>query len=334
MPKPTDFNRRQLMIGTAIAGAALPIAACAASESESKPDLSGKSVLITGCSSGFGRLGAIYYASLGAKVFASMRNLPREEAKSLQAIADKDKLELEIIEIDVLSDQQVERGVTKVLEATDNKLDVLINNAGIGITGPVELQDMQATKLAFDTNVFGVQRMLRACLPAMRAAGEGQIFNISSQIGRLVVPGAGHYCATKFALESLSEQLAYEMVPRGIDVTIIEPGGYPTKIWVNRNVYTGDLKKRSDPARVAGYPMLAKGMGVEDGSSRSTDPMDVPREIARLMALPKGTRPLRKEIHPTWRPQEKLNKAAAEAQLTFLGKSPLAPWIKAVHGRD
>lgn len=204
-----DANRvKQTSVNDWIRGArrCAPIAGSAvAQDLDATPDLSGKSILITGTSSGFGRLGAIHYASHGAQVFASMLNTPRAEAKSLRDLAKKEKLDIEIVEIDVLSDSQVEGGVAHVLKATGGTLDILINNAGVGITGPVELQDMEATKLAFDTNVFGVQRMLRAVLPAMRAADEGQIFNISSQIGRLVVPGAGHYCSTKFSLESLSE---------------------------------------------------------------------------------------------------------------------------------
>ncbi|MFP3507785.1 SDR family NAD(P)-dependent oxidoreductase, partial [Burkholderia sp. SIMBA_062] len=84
----------------------------------------------------------------------------------------------------------------------------------------------------------------RAALPAMRKAKRGLIVNISSQLGRVIVPNGGHYSATKFALEALSEQMAYELVPHGIDVTIIEPGGYPTDVWRNRNRYTGALKAR------------------------------------------------------------------------------------------
>jgi NAD(P)-dependent dehydrogenase (short-subunit alcohol dehydrogenase family) len=189
---------------------------------------------------------------------------------------------------------------------------------------------MAATKLAFETNVFGCHRMARAVLPAMRAAKKGQIFNISSQLGRLIVPGAGHYSATKFALEAMSEQMAYELVPHGIEVTVIQPGGYPTNVWQNRNRYTGALKQRADAERLAAYPQLTAGMGTEDGSGRSADPMDVPRAIADIIAMPAGRRPLRRAVHPTFRPQEKVNAACAEAQLAFLGASPFGPWVRDV----
>ena len=330
MAKDFKLSRRQLMTGTAMMVASVPLAKVGAQAVTPNPDLSGKSVLITGCSSGFGRLGAEYYARRGAKVFATMRNLPRPEAEELKALAVADKLDIHVIEIDVLSEDQINAGVEEALALSGGSIDVLINNAGIGITGPVEVQDMEATRLAFDTNVFGCQRMIRALLPVMRAAGSGQIFSISSQIGRLVVPGAGHYPATKFALEALSEQMAYELVPLGIDVTIIQPGGYPTKIWVNRNRYTADLKARTPASTLASYGPLAAGMGEEDGTRRSTDPMDVPRAIAEIVAMPSGKRPLRKAVHPTYRPQEAVNEAMAQAQLKFLGNSPYGPWIRAV----
>ncbi len=331
MSKSSKLSRRQLMMGTAMVAAMAPMAKATALFADSEPDLSGKSILITGCSSGFGRLGAEYYARRGAKVFASMRNLPRTEADELTALAKSENLDINIVEIDVLSDELVEKGVAEALNAAGGKIDILINNAGIGITGPVEAQDMEATQLAFNTNVFGVQRMMRAVLPSMRAAGSGQIFNISSQIGRVIVPSAGHYCATKFALEAMSEQIAYELVPHNIDVTIIEPGGYPTKIWVNRNRYNEELKARLPETIKTGYPSLVDAMGKEDGTRRNTDPMDIPRTIAEIIAMPAGSRPLRKPVHPSFIPQTAINKATADTQISWLGNTPYGPWIKAVH---
>ncbi|MBY4636337.1 SDR family oxidoreductase [Sphingopyxis sp. XHP0097] len=320
-------SRRELMIGAA----ALTAAAPAILRAQEAPSLKGRTVLITGCSSGFGRLGALHYARLGAKVIATMRGVPRPEAESLAGEAAKNGLDLHIVEIDVTSDASVAGGAAKALEIADGRIDTLVNNAGIGITGPVEVQDMEATKLIFDTNVFGIQRMLRALLPQMRAAKVGQIFNISSQLGRVIIPGGGHYSATKFAVEALSEQLAYELVPHGIDVTIIQPGGYPTKVWVNRNAYTGALKERSEPALLAAYEPFTRGMGTEDGSGRSADPMDVPRAIAEIMAMPVGKRPLRRAVHPGNKPQEAINRVSAETQLAWLGGSALGPLVKAVH---
>ncbi|MBL0915330.1 MAG: SDR family NAD(P)-dependent oxidoreductase, partial [Sphingopyxis sp.] len=259
-----DPSRRELIVGAAALTAAVPALLHAATPAAT-PSLKGRTVLITGASSGFGRVGALHYARLGAKVIATMRGLPRPEAETLAAEAARDKLDLHIVEIDVTSDASVKSGTAKALDLAGGRIDTLVNNAGIGITGPVEVQDMAATQLIFDTNVLGIQRMLLALLPQMRAAKSGQIFNISSQLGRVIVPGGGHYSATKFAVEALSEQLAYELVPHGIEVTIIQPGGYPTRVWQNRNVYTGALRDRSDPALLKAYEPFTRGMGTEDG---------------------------------------------------------------------
>ena len=326
-----EFPHRRDVLGGAALASIAAFAPSAAAQSAAVPDLKGKSILITGAATGFGFLGALHYARAGAKVFATMRNLPRPQASELLNAAETEKLDISVLELDVLSDAMVTRAVREAEAQADGALDVIINNAGIGITGPIELQDMEATKLIFDTNVFGAQRVARAALPAMRKAKRGLIVNISSQLGRVIVPNGGHYSATKFALEALSEQMAYELVPHGIDVTIIEPGGYPTDVWRNRNRYTGALKARLDAERAAAYPAVVARMGTEDGSGRSADPMDVPRAIAEIIALPAGQRPLRRAVHPGPKPQEAINEVSARVQMQMLGNSPYGPWVKAVH---
>lgn len=324
----TDMERRTV-IKTALAASAAATLPGPATASD-KP-LAGKSVLITGASSGFGYLGALHYARLGAKVIASMRGLPRKEADELKAEAAKEKLDIHIIQIDVTSDEQVAKGVAQAEKIAGGAIDILVNNAGVGYAGPIELQDMAATKLIFDTNVYGPHRMARAVLPGMRKAKRGLIFNISSQLGRVIVPSAGHYSPTKFALEAMSEAMAYELVPHNIEVCVIQPGGYPTKVWVNRNVLAKQLKDRLTAEEAAAYPALVSRMGEEDGSGRSADPIDVPRAIAEIAAMPAGTRPLRRAVHPGSKPQEAINKVSAETQVAWLGGSPFGPWVKAVH---
>jgi len=191
---------------------------------------------------------------------------------------------------------------------------------------------MEATKLLFDTNVFGPQRLMRAVMPAMRKAKAGQIFNVSSQLGRLMIPGFGQYSPTKFALEAMSEQFAYETVQHGIDVTIIQPGGYPTKIWNNQAPLSGALKARLPEETLAAYPALTANMGVAGGGGGDTDPMDVPRAIAEIIAMPRGKRPLRRPVHPGNRPQVPINEASAKQQIAMLGESLYGPWIKDVLG--
>lgn len=323
----TEIERRTLIKTTLAAGAA---AALPGSVSAADRPLAGKSVLITGASSGFGYLGALHYARQGARVIASMRNLPRKEADELKAEAAKEKLDIHIVQIDVTSDEQVAKGVAEAEGIAGGPVDILINNAGVGYAGPIEVQDMAATKLIFDTNVFGPHRMARAVLPGMRKAKRGLIVNISSQLGRVIVPSSGHYSPTKFALEAMSEAMAYELVPHNIEVCVIQPGGYPTKVWVNRNVLAKELKGRLTADEAGAYPALVERMGMEDGTRRSADPMDIPRAIAEIAAMPPGTRPLRRAVHPGPKPQEAINRVSAETQLAMLGNSPLGPWVKAV----
>ncbi len=324
----TDMERRTVIKTALAVGAAATLPGPATASD--KP-LAGKSVLITGASSGFGYLGTLHYARLGAKVIASMRGLPRKEADELKAEAAKEKLDVHIIQIDVTSDEQVAKGVAEAEQIAGGVIDILVNNAGVGYAGPIELQDMAATKLIFDTNVYGPHRMARAVLPGMRKAKRGVIFNISSQLGRVIVPSAGHYSPTKFALEAMSEAMAYELVPHNVEVCVIQPGGYPTKVWVNRNVLAKELKDRLTAEEAAAYPALVSRMGEEDGSGRSADPMDVPSAIAEIAAMPSGTRPLRRAVHPGSKPQEAINKVSAETQVAWLGNSPFGPWVKAVH---
>ncbi|MFN5631306.1 MAG: SDR family oxidoreductase [Sphingomonadales bacterium] len=319
---------RRTILKTAIAAGAVAAVPGAAS-ANAKP-LAGKSALITGCSSGFGYLAALHLAREGAKVIATMRGLPRKEADELKAEATKEKLDLHIVEIDVTSDEQVAQGVAEAERIAGGPIDILINNAGVGYAGPIELQDMAATKLIFDTNVYGPHRMARAVLPGMRKAKRGLIFNISSQLGRVITPSSGHYSPTKFALEAMSEAMAYELVPHNIEVCVIQPGGYPTKVWVNRNELASELKARLTADEAAAYPALVDRMGKEDGTRRTADPMDIPRAIAEIAAMPAGTRPLRRAVHPGPKPQEAINRVSAETQIAMLGNSPVGPWVKAV----
>jgi NAD(P)-dependent dehydrogenase (short-subunit alcohol dehydrogenase family) len=330
-----QMTRRALIAGTGAAAAATVVPAAARTVSRS---LSGKSFLITGTSSGFGRVGALHYARQGARVFATMRNLPRPEGEELARIARDEKLDLHVLPLDVLSEQQVNAAVAEAENINGGPLDVLVNNAGINIAGPTEVQDMAATQLAFDTNVYGYQRTMRAVLPGMRSRKAGLIFNVSSQQGRVVMPMSGLYTATKFAVEAMSEQIAYELAPHGIEVVIIEPGGFPTAIGRNRARYTAELAARAEEKHRNGYPdMVARMSSMPGGGSGPMqvppgmpDPIEVPRAIAEIAAMPAGTRPLRRPVHPGTKPQLEINRVSAETQRAFLGAGPYAAWAEAV----
>jgi NAD(P)-dependent dehydrogenase (short-subunit alcohol dehydrogenase family) len=293
------------------------------------PNLRGRSILITGTSSGFGNLAALLFARSGAKVFATMRGLPRPEGAALAKVAKDERLDLHLIELDVTKAANVTAAVASAEKIAGGGLDVIVNNAGIGLSGPVEFQDEHAFADMFETNVHGPQRVARAALPGMRARKGGLIINVSSQLGRVVVPNLGVYSATKFALEAMSEQMAYELAPRGIEVCIIQPGGYPTNIWASGANRTRDLLARTEESRKAGYPeFMANAVRTGGGS---TDPMDVPRAMAEVIAMAPGIRPLRRAVHPGARPQEAINRVSAEVQRQLL-RGPFAPWAEAVLG--
>ncbi|TAJ72594.1 MAG: SDR family oxidoreductase, partial [Gallionellaceae bacterium] len=178
-------------------------------------------VLITGASSGIGLATALHFARQGHEVYAGVRN-PATATELTEAIA-KEKLAIRAVVIDVNADTSVKLGVGKVLEAA-GRIDVLVNNAGIGGGGPIEDVPVDWVKTLFETNYFGVIRMIQAVLPGMRARQSGAIINVSSVFGRLVLAGHGYYAATKYALEAMSEALAQEVQVFGIRVAIIEPG--------------------------------------------------------------------------------------------------------------
>jgi NAD(P)-dependent dehydrogenase (short-subunit alcohol dehydrogenase family) len=324
-------TRRELL---AVAGAvAATAAASGAARAQGSPDFSGKSALITGTSSGFGRLTALHLARSGATVVASMRQMKggkRPEAQELADIASSEKLKLSLVEIDVMNSVQVKTGVAKAEEAAGGSLDLLVNNAGIGMGGPVEINDEEAVLTQFNTNILGYYRVARAALPAMRAKREGLIVNISSQLGRLVLPNIGIYCATKFGVEAMFEAMAYELAPFGVEVTIIQPGGYPTKIWDNGRRYAAEMMERIDDERKDAYAAhVEMARGLMSGEY-ATDPMDVPRAIAEIFAMPPGKRPLRRPVHPNTQGTTAANNAMAQIQAGVLGGGAYKAWHTAV----
>lgn len=327
-------NRRTLLGGAAaLAAAAAPAKAAAQDQTAAPPDFAGKSVLITGTSSGFGRLTALHFARHGANVIASMRNYKkgkRPEAQELADIAADEKLKLSTVEIDVMDSALVKSGAKRAEEIAGGPLDLLVNNAGVGYGGAIELQDEEAVYHQFNTNILGYHRMARAILPGMRGRGEGLIVNIASQLGRIVVPNVGVYCATKFGVEAMFEAMAYELAPFGVEVTIIEPGGYPTKIWENGRNYSDAMLARVDDERKSAYAahiQMAQGMMT---GQYTTDPMDVPRAIAEIFAMQPGKRPLRRPVHPNTQATDAANAAMAQIEAAVLGGGPFKTWHDAV----
>jgi NAD(P)-dependent dehydrogenase (short-subunit alcohol dehydrogenase family) len=184
-------------------------------------------VLITGCSSGFGLLTALECARRGDRVFATMRDLSKDG--DLRSRASEDGLDVDVVQLDVCDEASVARAVADVHEAA-GRLDALVNNAGVGRLGPLEHFDDDEVRALFETNVYGAIRMIRAVLPIMREQREGVIVNVSSVGGLVAPPFFSLYCATKFALEAITDGVGAEVEPYGVRVISVAPGAYDTPI--------------------------------------------------------------------------------------------------------
>jgi NAD(P)-dependent dehydrogenase (short-subunit alcohol dehydrogenase family) len=187
-------------------------------------------VLITGCSSGFGKHTAVEFARRGDTVFASMRNTGK--SGTLLAEAKEAGVAVEVLQLDVTNQSSVDAAVSAVVK-TAGRIDVLVNNAGVSVTGPIESCDDDEITRIFETNVFGLIRVTRAVLPVMRAQRSGTIVNVSSLGGTVSVPYLGVYCASKHAVEALTDTWHYELHPFGIRAFSIQPGGFETEITNN-----------------------------------------------------------------------------------------------------
>ncbi len=174
-----------------------------------------KVVLVTGCSSGIGRATALRLRQAGWEVYAT--------ARRVAAIADLAQAGCHTLPLDVTDEASMEQAV-RAIEAEHGAVGVLVNNAGYSESGPVEEVSSERLRRQFETNVFGVHRLVQLVLPGMRAQGYGKIVNLSSMGGRLTFPGGGAYHASKHALEALSDALRFEVKGFGIDVVVIEPG--------------------------------------------------------------------------------------------------------------
>lgn len=191
----------------------------------------GKVVLITGCSSGFGYLCALKFARNGWKVYAGVKQVDTD-TNALSNIALEEKLTLEVIKLDVTNEKDIKSAVEHILK-NNMSVNLLINNAGFGYLGPIEDFEIEEIKELYDVNIFGMLRMIKAILPSMRKNRSGRIINVSSINGLLSFGLYGIYSSSKFAVETLSEALRFEVKPFGIDVVVVEPGSFLTKFGEN-----------------------------------------------------------------------------------------------------
>ena len=282
-------------------------------------------VVITGASSGFGRLAATFLARHGWSVFATMRELAGRNAgaaEALRTLAREESLDLHAAEMDVTEDRSVEDCILEVVERA-GRVDVLVNNAGFGYAGLMESFSPEQARRIFDTNVLGALRTIRAVLPHMHRRREGLLIQISSGAGRLVLPSMGLYCASKFALEAVSEAYRYELASAGIDCVVVEPGAYPTEIF-------GKIDAGADPAREEAYGDARQISGKVRGAltASTADPMDIPRALLQIIETPAGSRALRYRVAPGASGVDSINALCAQVQEQFLSAFGLAELTK------
>lgn len=251
-------------------------------------------ILITGCSSGFGLETALAFAANGDTVVATMRNLNRSQ--TLVERANAAGFEIETLALDVSSDDSVAAAVNDVL-ARHGRIDVLVNNAGVGHMGAIETMDLALAREVLETNFWGTVRMIQAVLPRMRENGSGVIINVSSIAGRIPpLPFSSWYAVSKHGVGLLSESLFMELMGTGVRVVSIEPGFYKTSININAAPLGTSSVYGAEEAWVAGFYVR----GVREGG----DPVDVAEAIVKAsidpstplhVTLPAG---FEDEVHP------------------------------------
>ena len=288
-----------------------------------------RAVLVTGSSTGFGRLFTETLARKGHTVFATMRDPGGRNAKNaaeIRMLAEKDSLPIHVLEMDVTDDASVERAVDAAIAKTE-RIDVAINNAGYYLSGLGEAVTTEQAQRLMDTNFIGSVRVNRAVLPHMRRQRSGVLMHISSGAGRVVLPSAGFYCASKFALEALAEAYSYELAAQGIESVIVEPGQYETPVFGNTVV-------AADQARTDTYG-AAKEIPAKVNSALSStagNAQEVADAVLRIIETPAGEKQLRYFVSPQDFGLNEINALASKVQTSVLEAFGLAADTKFLKG--
>jgi NAD(P)-dependent dehydrogenase (short-subunit alcohol dehydrogenase family) len=204
--------------------------------------VSQKVAIVTGSSSGIGLETSVSLAQNGFLTYATMRNL--DKSSIIKTAADNESLPIKVVQLNVADNRMINNAIQAIVSEA-GRIDILVNNAGYGLVGAFEdLSIDDEIKNQYETNVFGLMRVTQAVLPIMRRQKSGIIVNVSSGAGLFGYPGGSAYVSTKFAVEGLSESMAYELEPFGIKVVLIEPGFIKTN-FANAMVLA---KKAQDPS--------------------------------------------------------------------------------------
>jgi len=250
-----------------------------------------KAVLITGCSSGIGRATALRLARGGWRVYAT--------ARRPETLGDLREAGCDTLALDVTDEQSMQSAVKRV-QAEAGAVGVLVNNAGYSQGGAIETVPLDAVRRQFETNVFGLVRLTQLALPAMRAQRWGKVVNVGSMGGRVSFPGAGHYHATKHALEAISDALRFELRGFGIDVILLEPGLITTEFGETASASIAAAQAREDdPYAQFNAAVGAMTTGAYEGPMRllGAGPDRVAKTIAR--AISRRNPPARITITPS-----------------------------------
>jgi NAD(P)-dependent dehydrogenase (short-subunit alcohol dehydrogenase family) len=220
--------------------------------------------VVTGANSGIGRAVAIHLATRGITVYGTVRSI--DKATKLLEMASNAGAEVNLVELDVADDDSVRAGFAAVHDEA-GRVDVLVNNAGVGGNGVVEEAPIERYAEVINVNVFGAIRCLKAVLPGMRQRRSGAIVNITSVAGRFASPAQAPYVASKWAFEGVSEELAHELAPFGIRVAIIEPGVTKSAIFAKNTDVGGDRDYEPQWRRMFHFYAA--------GRANASDPFDV-----------------------------------------------------------
>lgn len=233
-----------------------------------------KVAIVTGSSSGIGYATSLLLARNRFHTYATMRNI--EKSADIQEIANKERLPLQVMQLDVNNDASIRNSIEKV-ESENERIDVLVNNAGYGLVGTFEDLSVEEVKSQFETNFFGVIRLTQQVLPIMRKQKSGTIVNVSSGAGRIGFPAMSAYVSSKFALEGLSESMSYELEPFGIKVVIIEPGVIRTNFKKNSVM----SKKSLDNSSISPYSSIIQK--IDSSISSMVEHATPPEEVAKAI---------------------------------------------------
>jgi NAD(P)-dependent dehydrogenase (short-subunit alcohol dehydrogenase family) len=250
-----------------------------------------------------------------------------KNASEIRTLAEKDSLPIYVLELDVTDDASVERAVDAAI-AKAGRIDVAINNAGYYLGGLEEAVTTEQARRLMDTNFLGPVRVNRAVLPHMRRQRSGVLIHLSSAAGRVILPSAGFYCASKFALEALAEAYSYELAAQGIESVILEPGQYETPIF-------GNTVRAADEARTNAYG-AAKEIPAKINaalSSTAGNAQEVADAVLRIIETPPGEKQLRYFVGPQSFGVEDINALTKRVQTNALEALGLAADTKFVKGK-